>query len=195
MSLHISVRCALIALILATLAVLFGSTARIRAQTAAGSTAAVFGSPDKRIAFTPPAGWVRRDTGLPPGTVVVFVAPASAAGRANVSLRAAAFAGDTLPDDLPRQLAPLLRREVPGYRCVGGTRIRLRGADGFRMDGVFTVPGAGMAVRNRQVFAVNNGRLYIFTFTTDAGNFPATVPAFDRMIGSVRWLPSRTALR
>jgi hypothetical protein len=144
------------------------------------------------IAFTPPAAWTIRESGLAPGTVVAFVGPVVDQFAVNFNLRTTAYEGGaTLPRDLPQQLLPLLRRDLPTYKLTAGAPAKLKGADAFRIDGAFVAPATKLSIRNRQVFAVRNGRLYIFTFTATADSFDAHAGEFDKMIQSVTWTPAR----
>lgn len=183
-----AIRRTLIALAIALLASLFGPSL-VHAQEIIAPTAkrASFASADLRIAFTPPAAWVRKETGLLPGTVAAYIGPVAEKFAANINLRTAAFAGDALPKDLPEQLLPLLRRDVPTYKIDGQLSFTVRGADAFRIDGSFTAPETQMPLRNRQVFVARDNRLYVFTFTASAGTFAESVAVFDRMIQSIAW--------
>ena len=80
-----------------------------------------------------------------------------------------------------------MRSQIPSYKMLGSGRLTVAGAPALRVDGSFTQPPANTAVRNRQVFVLRGERVYVFTFSSSAASFARDVPAFDRILRTVRW--------
>lgn len=148
------------------------------------------------VSFTPPAGYrTMNPSQAPPaaraamrGAVVFFVGPIASQFAANVNLVVQPSGGQkTLPADLPAQLEGGMRAQMPSYKMLASGRLAVAGTPALRVDGSFTQAPANTPVRNRQVFVLRGERVYVFTFSSSAGTFARDVPAFDRMLRTVRW--------
>lgn len=161
---------------------LIGPAALVHAQDG-------FTNKELKIGFTPPSGWKAVPSErLPAGAVVAYVGPNSMKTGANINLVAQPFPGTKIPAELPQQMTQMLKSQLPGYKIVTKSARTVTGAQGYTLDGTFQQPTTKAPLRNRQVFAVRNGRIFIFTFTTSAATFASEAPAFEKMIKTVRWL-------
>lgn len=148
------------------------------------------------VSFTPPTGYrTMNPSDAPPaaraamrGAVVFFVGPIANQFAANVNLVVQPSGGNkTLPANLPAQIETAMRSQLPSYKVMGSGRLTVGGMDALRVDGALTQPPANTAVRNRQVFVLRGERVYVFTFSSSSAAFARDVPAFDKMLRTVRW--------
>ena len=172
--------------VFAAAALLLLSTGLLRAQSG--------GRGLDGVTFTQPPGYRKLKAGeIPSGAggaaAAAYVGLGADAFAANVTLVVQSAGGNgAVPEDLPRQMEARLRARIPSYKAAGGARLTVGGKDARRVDGTFRLPPpSNLAVRNRQVFVVNGGRVYIFTLSSGAGAFAQNAAAFDRMLRTVRW--------
>jgi hypothetical protein len=148
------------------------------------------------VSFTPPAGYrAMNPSEVPPaaraamsGASVFFVGPITNKFATNVNLVVQPSGGQkVLPADLPAQMEAGMRSQMPSYKILGSGRLTVAGTPAVRVDGSLIQPPANTAVRNRQVFVLRGERVYVFTFSSASAAFARDVPAFDRMMQTVRW--------
>lgn len=148
------------------------------------------------VSFSTPTGYRELNPAdLPPAArtaVVTLAGPITNRFATNINLVVQPSGGaTTLPAQLPQQIVAGLSARLPGYKSLGNARIKVAGADALRLDAAFQQPPANTPIRNRQVYALHGGRVYVFTFSSSAASFARDVPAFDRLLKTVRWTTAK----
>jgi hypothetical protein len=142
----------------------------------------------QKLALKVPLGWQTLPVASRQAGTLVSLAPLGTTG----ATLALSYANDPnrerLPENLPATIAAALSKRYPGFQQTAKQHLTLSGADAWLLDGQVRNVGQGFVVKNRQVYILHDGRIYIFTLTCKKEDFEHLAPSLDRILKSIAWL-------
>jgi hypothetical protein len=153
-----------------------------------------FERPDLGIAFWMPKGYQEMDPS--PGITVLCLGPEDEKFTSRIHLQVKNARTSKLADNQAGQMIGQMEKLHPGYQSTSQGRFLLNKTVAVMLTGMYPAPPSqpalnGSFLNSCMVTTIRQGRVYTFVFTTTEDRFKKELPAFVRMIDTVRWIPAR----
>ena len=142
--------------------------------------------------LTVPPNWnVVRGPAGGDNDVIMSVKPGTdrtlGAGTPNLNVKYVPLPAKVTLEQFQQSLGPVYKQQFPGMTMLSQKYSTFSGVRG--LDMVFLKPQAGQQVRVRQVYALKNSAVYIFTAAYPNAVHAKYDPIVAQMLGSLRWKP------
>lgn len=97
-----------------------------------------------------------------------------------------------LPNNLPATVAAEIKKQFTAFTLVSNKRVKVAGEKGWQIDGqaAWLAQKKKGTMRNRQVYLLHGGLIYIFSLTTTKEKFSKFAPTLEALVNSIRWVPA-----
>ncbi len=150
--------------------------------------------PDLGVAFWIPKTYNEVDSS--PGVTVLCLGPVDDKYTSRIYLQVKNAQKGKLPDNQGSQMIGLMEKMHPGFQSTSQGRFLLNKNEAVMVMGMYPAPPSlpalnGVFLNNCMVTTIRQGRVYTFVFTTVEDRFKKELPAFVRMMDTLRWIPVR----
>ena len=152
--------------------------------------------PDLGVAFWLPKTYNKVEA--TPGTTFLCLGPIDDKYTSRIYLQVKTSRTGKLPDNQSSQMIGQMEQMHPGYQSTAQGRFLLNKTEAVMVTGIYPAPPSmpalnGRFLNNCMVTAIRNGRVFTFVFTTTEDRYKKELPAFVRMMDTLRWIPVKNS--
>ncbi len=140
---------------------------------------------DKNFGFsiTPPDGWEIKD-GRPYKVAIIFIGPMEGGFRVNFNINVVAVPGVTnIDDDLISEIKKALETSIGIVDFISEGEIKVSKYEGYEITYIIEF-AEDLFLMQKQIYVINNGKAYIFTFTSSEETSEKYLPLFEESLKS-----------
>ncbi len=139
-----------------------------------------------RFTITPPANWLMKDKNMG-NAVVQFLNPVvdqDATGKFSANINVLIESTRLTLEDYVKASESTLSKVLANYKLIDSKKMKFGSLNGYILGGTFT--NGGIAFRNRQIFIVNKGNVYIVTAISLSSLWDKYIPDFKASLYGFR---------
>ncbi len=148
---------------------------------------------DEKLGFSiiPPEGWEVKD-GKPYNLAVIFVGPADKGFMPNFNINVVTIPNEVteINEDLISEIKKQLETVGKYYGSLEFISEGVRNVSKYKgYEIVYTLNvDESLSLEQKQVYVINKGRFYVFTFTSLKDNFEQYLPFFEKSLSTLEIL-------
>lgn len=142
---------------------------------------------DFGFSITPPAGWSIQD-GKPYNLVVIFIGPAEGGFSPNFNLNIVDVPIGV--SEINEEIIETIKSQLEALGDYLGTvdfisegEREISKYKGYELE-YFVYVGDDVVIEQKQVYLINNGKFYVFTFSSLSDTFDKYLPLFEQSLSS-----------